>query len=196
MARGTTEIFAVPVAPEPSVAVAVTVPDPVVFAAVKVLPLNEPRVVGLTEYVTGILEGVVVNGCDSPATTLTDAGLTSSDVIVMLADPVAPEPSVAVAVSVSAPAEVPAVKRHDVVAVVQVGIVPSPPETAQVAETFELKVNEVPSSIVCDDGVTVTVVGGVDETVIVSWTVMVVLLAVSCACSVKVCDPTASEVTV
>jgi hypothetical protein len=49
MARGTTDIFAVPLAPEPSVAVAVTVPFPVVFAAVKVLPLNEPRLVGLTE---------------------------------------------------------------------------------------------------------------------------------------------------
>ena len=43
MASGIIEIFAVPVAPEPSVAVAVTVPDPVVLAAVKVLPLNEPR---------------------------------------------------------------------------------------------------------------------------------------------------------
>jgi hypothetical protein len=171
------------------------VPDPVVFAAVKVLPLNEPRVVGLTEYVTGILEGVDVNGCGSPATTLTEAGLTSSDVIVMLADPVAPEPSVAVAVSVSTPAEVPATKTHEA-AVVQVGIVPSPPDAAQVAGTLEVKVNEVPSSIVCDGGVTVTVVGGVDETVIVSWTVMVVLLAVSCACRVNACDPTASDVTV
>ena len=78
----------------------------------------------------------------------------------------------------------------------QVGIVPSPPDTAQVAETLEVKVNEVPSSIVCDDGVTVTVVGGVEETVIVSWTLIVVLLAVSCACRVNACDPTASEVTV
>ena len=43
MAKGVTEIFAVPLAPEPSVAVAVTVPDPVVLAAVKVLPVNEPR---------------------------------------------------------------------------------------------------------------------------------------------------------
>jgi len=115
----------------------------------------------------------------------------------MFADPVAPEPSVAVAVSVSAPAVEPAVKTHEVVAVVQeVATLPSPPDAAQVAETFELKVNEVPSSIVCDGGVTVTVVGGVDETVIVSWTVMVVLLAVSCACRVNVCDPTASDVTV
>lgn len=43
MANGVTEIFAVPLAPEPSVAVAVTVPDPVVLAAVKILPMNEPR---------------------------------------------------------------------------------------------------------------------------------------------------------
>jgi hypothetical protein len=57
-----------------------------------------------------------------------------------------------------------------VAAVVQVGIVPSP-DTDQLAETFELKVYEFPSRIVCDGGVTVTVGGGgggVEETVIVS----------------------------
>jgi hypothetical protein len=97
--------------------------------------------------------------------------------------PVAPEPSVAVAVSVAVPAEVPAVKTHEVV-LLQVGMPPSP-DTDQLAETFELNVNWVPSSIVCDDGVTVTVVGGMEETVIVSWTLMVVLLLASCACSVK-----------
>jgi hypothetical protein len=118
-------------------------------------------------------------------------------VIVMFADPLAPEPSVAVAVSVSAPAVAPAVNTHEVVAVLQdAGMLPSPPDATQVAWTFEVKVNWVPSSIVCDDGVTFTIVGGVEETVIVSWTVLVVLLLASCACSDKVCDPTASDVTV
>jgi len=61
MARGTTEIAAVPVAPEPSVAVANTVPSPpvVVAAGVKMLPLRAPRLVGLTVYPTG-MEGLVV----------------------------------------------------------------------------------------------------------------------------------------
>jgi hypothetical protein len=118
-------------------------------------------------------------------------------VIVMFADPLAPEPSVAVAVSVSAPAVAPAVNTHEVVAVLQdAGMLPSPPDATQVAWTFEVKVNWVPSSIVCDDGVTFTIVGGVEETVIVTWTVLVVLLLASCACSDKVCDPTASDVTV
>jgi hypothetical protein len=161
-----------------------------------VLPLKAPRVEGLTKYLTGTVEGLEVNACISPTTTLTGAGVTRSDVIVMFADPVAPEPSVAVAVSVSTPAVVAAAKMHDVAAVVQVGILPFPPDTAQVEETFDVKESEVPSSIVCDDGVTVTVVGGVDETAIVSFVVMVVSLLVSCACSVKVCDPTPSDVTV
>lgn len=123
---------------------------------------------GLTEYLTGTVAGLEVNACTSPTTTLDGAGLTRSDAIVMFADPVAREPSVAVAVSVSTPAVVPATKTHDVEAVVQVGVLPFPPDAAQVAETFEVKVSEVPSSIVCDDGITVTVVGGVDETVIAS----------------------------
>ncbi len=150
MARGTTEIYAVPLAPEVSVAVAVTVPDPpvVVAAAVKVLvPLKEPRPVGFTEYATGIVEGVELKVCVSPATTLAETGLTSRDIMVIFADPVAPEPSVAVAVSVAVPVEVPAIKTHEVVLLLQVGIVPSP-DTDQLADTFELKVNWFPSSTV------------------------------------------------
>jgi hypothetical protein len=169
MARGTTETDAVPVAPELSVAVAVTVPDVpvVVAAAVKVLPLNEPRLVGL-EYCTGIAEGEVVNCCVSPATTVAEAGFTSSDEIVMFADPVAPEPSVAVAVSVAVPVVAPAVKAHEVV-LLQVGMLPSAEVGKdQLAETFEVKVNCVPSNICSCDGVTFTTVGGAEETVIVS----------------------------
>ena len=105
------------------------------------------------------------------------------------------EPSVGVAVSVAVPGEALATKTHEVAAAPQVGIVPSsPPDTVQVAETFEVKVNEAPSSIDCDDGLTLTV--GAEETVIVTFVVMVVSLLVSCACKARTCDPAASDVTV
>jgi hypothetical protein len=113
-------------------------------------------------------------------------------VTVIDAVPVAPEPLAALAVSVAVPAEVPAVKKQEVV-ILQVGILPSP-VTVQLAERFELNASEVPSSIVWEDGVTLKV--GVEETVIVTFVDMVVSLLVSCACKTMTCDPTASDVTV
>jgi hypothetical protein len=59
------------------------------------------------------------------------------------AAPVAPEPSVAVAVIVAVPAETPAVKTHEVT-LLQVARVPLP-LTDQFAATEELNVNCVPS---------------------------------------------------
>jgi hypothetical protein len=161
-----------------------------------VLPLKVPSVVGLTEYVTGTVEGLDVNACVSPTTTLTEAGLTRSEVTVTVAVPNPPEPSAAVALIVADPAVVPAVKMHEVDGLLQADARLPSPTKDQVTDTFELNVYCVPSSMVCDDGVTFTVVGGVEETVIVSWTLIVVSVLASCACSVKTCDPVASDATV
>lgn len=115
------------------------------------------------------------------------------DVTVTFAVPCAPEPLAAVAVMVAVPVVAPAVKTQEVT-LLHEARVPSP-LTDQFAARLDVKVNCVPSTTDCDEGVTVSVDVDV-PTVIVTFVVTVVPAEASFACSASVWVPVASEVTI
>lgn len=145
---GFTVTDAVLTAPDPSVAVAVTVADPGVMPAVK----RPPGVMVPSPVADHVTATLAENCWVVPSVKGTPGGLIATAVIVTKAVPVAPEPSVALAVTIAEPDMLPAVNKP-----VFGPILPSP-VTDQTTWTLAVNCCIEPAATVALLGVTTTVV--------------------------------------
>jgi hypothetical protein len=145
---GFTVTDAVLTAPDPSVAVAVTVADPRVMPAVK----RPPGVMVPSPVADHVTATLAENCWVVPSIKVALGGVIATAVIVTKAVPVAPEPSVAVAVTVAEPDMLPAVNKPEFGS-----ILPSP-VTDQTTWVLAVNCCIEPAATVALLGVTTTVV--------------------------------------
>lgn len=135
-------------APDPSVAVAVMVADPGVMPAVK----RPPDVMVPSPVADHVTATLAENRWVVPSIKVAVGGVIATVVIVTAEVPVAPEPSVAVAVTVAEPDMLPAVNKPEIES-----ILPSP-VTDQTTWTLAVNCCIEPAAKVALLGVTITVV--------------------------------------